>query len=468
MRIPFLVASYLLAVRMLAIEPSFPPVPMAGDAAAVGAGLQRSLGMMVSSTPERRHTVRVLFYGQSITEGAWWQDVATHLRTTFPHADLIIENRAIGGHSSDRLVKTAEADLYPFQPDLVLFHVYGSHIDYESIIRRIRERTVADILITTDHPTRPDDLTEETDPAKLAPARWHAWFNRAFLPEIARKYGAELVDVRGRWTVYLKTHGLAPDKLLSDAVHPNAHGNFALAAIVRDHLRPALVRTPSKPDERTRDWRIGRDVTWDGDRLRIEFDGARIDALWSGDSAGGIEVQIDGRPPTQHSGLYGFERTSTYPGSNWPALLRVQPGTNPLVVEQWTATFEEASSDLKTFRFSVVGSVTGPDGEGVATNRFVSRSGRIVIEPGDWNLAYGQSVFKRQMPVPIRVTWRSVCRGLDRVTPKASAGSGLESSVMLAQGLANGRHILELRATDASARQALAGLRAYRPPLRPE
>jgi RNA:NAD 2'-phosphotransferase (TPT1/KptA family) len=60
------------------------------------------------------------FYGQSITEQGWWKIVSEDLKTRFPNANLIIENRAIGGHSSQLLVKTAEADLYPFQPDLVI------------------------------------------------------------------------------------------------------------------------------------------------------------------------------------------------------------------------------------------------------------------------------------------------------------------------------------------------------------
>ena len=69
-----------------------------------------------------------------------------YLRSTYSNANLIVENRAIGGHSSQLLVKTAEADLYPFQPDLLIFHVYGSHVEYENLIRRVRERTCADIL----------------------------------------------------------------------------------------------------------------------------------------------------------------------------------------------------------------------------------------------------------------------------------------------------------------------------------
>ena len=59
----------------------------------------------------------------------------------------------LGGFASQLLVKTAETDLYPFQPDLLIFHVYGAHDKYEDIIRRTRERTTAEILLQNDHVT---------------------------------------------------------------------------------------------------------------------------------------------------------------------------------------------------------------------------------------------------------------------------------------------------------------------------
>ena len=53
---------------------------------------------LATSTPEKRNHVRILFYGQSVTRKPWWEDVAADLRERFPHADLEIENRAIGGY----------------------------------------------------------------------------------------------------------------------------------------------------------------------------------------------------------------------------------------------------------------------------------------------------------------------------------------------------------------------------------
>ena len=49
--------------------------------------------------------------------------VVEDLRRRFPHANLVVENRALGGFASQMLVKTAETDLYSFQPDLLIFHV---------------------------------------------------------------------------------------------------------------------------------------------------------------------------------------------------------------------------------------------------------------------------------------------------------------------------------------------------------
>jgi hypothetical protein len=134
-----------------AAEPSaYPPVKFP-DSSDWGRNIQRTMRLLATSTPQQRNTVRILFYGQSITEQGWAKLVEDDLRRRFPHANLIVENRALGGFASQMLVKTAETDLYPFQPDLLIFHVYGAHDSYEDIIRRTRERTTAEILMQNDH-----------------------------------------------------------------------------------------------------------------------------------------------------------------------------------------------------------------------------------------------------------------------------------------------------------------------------
>ena len=53
-----------------AVEPpAYPPV-MFPDSSEWGWNIQRTMRLLATSTPEQRNTVRILFYGQSITEQA--------------------------------------------------------------------------------------------------------------------------------------------------------------------------------------------------------------------------------------------------------------------------------------------------------------------------------------------------------------------------------------------------------------
>src|SRR6187455_1641388 len=98
------------------------PAPRLPDLSKIGRNIQRTMRLLAESTAERPNTVRILFYGQSITEQAWTKLVAADLKSRFPHADLIIENWALGGFASQMLVKCVETDVVSFQPDLLVFH----------------------------------------------------------------------------------------------------------------------------------------------------------------------------------------------------------------------------------------------------------------------------------------------------------------------------------------------------------
>lgn len=404
--------------------------------------LRRSLTLLNSSTPTDRKTVRVLFYGQSITQQAWTKEVERYLRSTYTNANLIIENRAIGGHASQLLVKTAEADLYPFQPDLLIFHVYGSHIEYENIIRRVRERTCADILLQTDHITSDASLTEETDPAKLTPAKWDPWMNHVFLPSTATKYGACRADIHELWKTYLNDQHLKASDLLKDGVHLNAQGEWLMADLLKAYLAPLPLKAGYDPmnDSRVRTIAVSLPVT--GNALRLEFTGTRADLIFKEQAKKNIAVMVDGKSPSTIPDLYTFTRVSAFPASDWPVLLRVSSKA-PLVAEEWSLKIDQASADGKVCHFSLRGSVTCEDGEGVSTNRFVSKSGRVVIEPDDWNVAYSVTVFKRALPENHIATWKSILRGSDTAASPA-ASPGTESCVTVAEGLLPGHHVLEL------------------------
>lgn len=462
-----LLAGSLLALLTAADWPA--PAPPAAPVA--NGEIQRSLRLMADSTPTRRNTVRVLFYGQSITQQTWWKEVADYLRATYPHADLRIENKAIGGFAAQLLVKTAEADLYPAYPDLVIFHVYGSHIEYENIIKRLRERTTADLLIANDHPTKPEDLVEETDPAKLAPNGqvWSAFMNHKFLPETAAKYHAAYADIRAPWKAYLQANGLDPKALLKDSVHLNDQGCYLMAEL----LKPYLVRRPDAPDhpdpawrDTVRAYRVGDDVDWHHGTLTLAFEGNRVDLIAAPGArpTAPANVMIDGRRPSETAGCFAATRVKGWPQVGWPCLKRVMH-QQPWVAEDWTIRIGEHDDALKDFTFRVEGSVTGADGQGRCTETFVSPSGRVVIEPDDWMVARSREYTNVPLPDGFEITWRTYLMGADTYLAPEIADPAVEQVTTLAQGLVNGPHTLTLTA-GADGPPPLAAIRVYRPPLR--
>jgi hypothetical protein len=399
-----------------------------------------------------RRTVRILFYGQSITEQGWTKIVAERLRQRYPNVELLIENRAIGGHSSQLLCKTAEADLYPFYPDLLIFHVYGDHTRYEQIIEQVRMRTTAEILLQTDHMNADQRLDEPTDPADLGMDQWVPWFNYAFLPEVARKYHACLVDQRNAWKRYLTREKIEPSVLLTDQVHLNDRGCEVMAAIVDHYLRPIEAsERPALVAAAVADQRITvTPVDWDGERATVEGNGNRIDLVADGGATGvTLDVLIDGIKPSAHPSCYRFSRVSGYRGSNWPCLLRVQRGPTPLVIETWTMEVFDASDDYRSFKFRLHGSTTGADGEGSSDASFQSRSGRIAIEPEDWNLVYCRQVYGQPLEPGAAITFAVEPQFLDRIAlPPTDDASG-PATIALATGLENGAHRVELSGSAA-------------------
>lgn len=389
-----LIGLLVFAVGGAAFGESFPPLKI-DDVSGYGRNVQRTMRLLATSTPEHRNTVRILFYGQSITEQKWAQFVADDLRARFPNANLVIENRALAGFASQMLVKTAETDLYPFQPDLLIFHVYGAHDKYEDIIRRTRERTTAEILLQNDHVTKTEDFTEETDPAKLWPPNgkyWNAFMNHRWLPMVSKKYGAELCDQRALWKQYLKANNLEPKQLLRDTVHLNAHGEFLMAECVKAYLRWDPKLDPSPAEQWVKTLEAGKQP--------IEVEGNRVEV------SGAAIARIDGRKPSEIPELYGFTRTKANPGGKWPPIAPVG-SQKPLLLEDWT--MDVTKTGEKSFEFTVSGSKTGPDGSGKSDQRFVSNSGRVVIETDAWNVAYALSLTGvKTVPDRFTVTWSVV------------------------------------------------------------
>jgi hypothetical protein len=157
---------------------------------------------------------------------------------------------------------------------------------------------------------------------------------------------------------------------------------------------------------------------------------------------------------------------SPWPGTSWPLILRTT-AKEPLQLEDWALSFHNASEDGKTFTFDVAGSRTGPDGQGQSNLPFVSTSGRVAIEPDDWNLAYCKAVFKSPIPADLKATWTVVPHFIDEPVFPSAADPTIETAVTVAQGLSNGPHKLTLESEPGS-RPTLKSIRIYRPPMTPD
>jgi len=462
---------FLLALPLLAastyLRAHEPPADL-GDPDQLGRGIQRTMTLLAESTPENRNTVRILFYGQSITEGDWWKLVADDLRERFPHANLVIENRALGGFSSQNLIRTADSDLYPFQPDLVIFHVYGAHDDYESIIRRIRERTTSEILIQTDHiSAKAKWRDEETDPARITPKQWKSFMNYKHLPHVIRHYGCGFVDQRNLWKKHLAATGMEARELLKDGVHLNEHGCHVMAAFVNAAL---VKRDDVEIDPMNcgyvKTYRVGSDVEWEGETLRLPFEGRRVDLIGEDGAEGEATVRIDGKKPSEMPELQVFTRGRPEPGGKWPPVapilsyaLRV-PETWTLEAEKIEGAPEGDEDAHAVYRFQVSGSRTGEDGTGRSDRDFVSDSGRVVIPPSSWNVGYALRLSRQDPSEPERfsLTWESEPRFVDVWQP-APERPGVENAITVADGLDDAPHVLELE----GGRGALRAIRVYSP-----
>ncbi len=419
--------------------------------------------LMATSTPAKRNTVRILFYGQSIVGQQWHTMVGEDLKKRFPYTDFVIENRAIGGFSSQLLVRTMHYDAIPFYPDLLIFHVYGAHDKYEDIIREIRSRTTAEVIMQSDHANMwPEPKCEGNfwDEQK----DWGDKMNYFILPGIAEKYQCSWQPQRWEWVDYLKDNNLQPADLLTDSVHLNEQGRWLMAELLKRYL-------VYLPDESHGQWKdmvktyvVGKDIQWKDGTLRLEFEGNRVVALAGAGSAGKSSVLIDGRRISDHPECYAFTRPSGTPGVGWPSIKKIS-SQKPPVLESWEAVCTGFNEKQDEFAFTIKGSVTGPDGSGNAKQKFVSNSGRIVIEPEDWVFEYDKKVSNKKAPDGFKVHWNVELMGSDQYATPAADNPAKEYPTVLASNLDNGSHTLELAAKDGG-KPTIKAIVVYKPPYK--
>lgn len=442
-------------------------LPIGENETLFGSRIQRTMTLLATSTENQRNPVKILFWGQSITAQEWTAMLMEKIKTAYPYADISYENRAIGGFTAPALVRTSVHDLYPFYPDLVVFHVYGGEKtgELERIISNIRRYTTSEVLMCNHHVAQFNPL--DSDEYKKRDEEDNN--SSQFTNYIAQKYNCELVDIRAGWRDYIARNTIEPKALLLDGIHLNPQGNKLMAELVGRHFRfnPSIpspwmetVRTyeakrfldEGKDDEIVfigRPWKKFMDSAVGNSPkgvLKLLFDGNRVDIVTGSsntDSLGTARIRIDGKSPSKFSSLYEFTRPSKAFGSWMPALKRVSH-YSPLVREDWTLRITKITDDAKYFEYEVTGSVTGPDGKGNSKDVFVSKSKRVGIEPEDFMITWTQEYFKKKCPDNFEITWSVQTSFKDTYAPKRLTDRSQYDMATVAAGIENGKHVLEI------------------------
>lgn len=404
--------------------------------------IQRTMHKLAASTKERPADVKILFYGQSTVEGNWYTIIVDDLRRRFPTARIDARNTAIGGFEAPNLVKMLKSDVHSFYPDLIFIQDWGDYASLSALFRGIRANTTAEIVMWTDHvrakQTLEDALKEEDAFSQLQ-------------RRIADENDCMMIHLKRKWAKHHLDNGYPNTKYLSpDGVHMTAEADGLYTDMLKEELvvldGPAT--TPAAGTIRTFPFKSSAKRLPDGS-LEFEFSGNRVEAVACPKvptyryASSPVKVLLDGKEMSGMKDLYGTTRPSGL--ACWmPVVLRVGFDAVPLE-EEWTLTFIEGTDrGGKPVRYRVDGSVTGFDGEGVSTEDFVSKSGRVRIATKDFNAwqfdyFYTQRKMESRAALPGQwINWKVTRNFTDRIGTYLGPGERL----VLVSGCPNGRHRL--------------------------
>lgn len=454
-KILFLQLFLLAALPMVAQPWSLPELP---DTTNYGRYTSRTMHLLQSSTAEKPNTVKILVYGQSISVQDWWLEVKRNIQSRYPAANLIMENKAIGGFASQMLCKTVEMDVSTFYPDMVLLHIYGSNQLYDSVLYTIRSRTAAEVAIQTDHFTGDN--------------AWSDTMSSHFLPAMAEKYKCDLINIRDPWKKYLDVHQLKAKDLLKDEVHLNKYGEFLMAELIKP-LFEYKSKYQSDPFGLCTILIAGKDFNLHKKQLLIPFTGNRVDLVYQQNHNSVLaKVMLDDRLPSEFQGTYFMTRPYSASGKDWPwslpAMIHVGNQT-PWISEEWTCTFAEAKAPYEDFRFEISGSVTGKDGSGKASEDFVSASKRVIINKGDceaggdWHLNRSFKVMKTEVQPGDEVKWKIYSISTDLWQTENGNKMNGKGTLKLFQGVPNTNHVLKIVPLGRQKKLPIEEIKIYRP-----
>jgi hypothetical protein len=232
----------------------------------------------------------------------------------------------------------------------------------------------------------------------------------------------------------------------------NDAGDGLMAKLTLDYLVPPADGVRGPGDSRVvsvvvkpQDWKNGTyQFSSIGNQIAVECQGG-LDVP--------LSVRVNGQKPSGIQSLFYTGRTSLAFKTWFPILTYIPLGANP-VNEQWSLNLYECKS-AKQFRFRLVGSRTGYDGDGDSTQDFTSNSGKIIIPMKSWIQWYGNNT----PPENYEVKFSTIGSGVDRLE------KGTEFQI-LGNGFPAGQNTLQLIAEKPPTKPIT--VRFYRPVLSDE
>jgi len=427
--------------------------------------LTRTRSLLSSARADHHPELRIMVYGQSHSLGEWSNYLAANLQRMYPHARIVITNKAIAGFSALLLSRSVNADVIPWQPDLLLLHCMGDNlVDYHRLYTIIKTQTTADVLVHADHVQSNGQLNESLDISDVGPDTYWVLRNYHWLPELVNQYGFCWADIRTPWKEYIFENGIPYKSLLAaDGYHCNDSGFRLTANLLTEFFKPnpdvGTVDPMDTPRVRTVPTTSLGGVTGREKTLRVK--GNRVDLIYDPTTAGQAEpgqFTLDGKRPQEVESLYSFDRATPAWATPWPGILAATHAALP-VEERWTISTDSISLNTGQVFFSVEGSVTGKDGSGSNFGvPFVSNSRRLSIVPEAFmqHLAY---VLTLQVPpADWKITVDCVLRAAKTFRPRPPTEPGRESVETLYLSDKEGEHELKLISQGSS----LTGVKAIR------
>lgn len=391
------------------------PIPVM-DNYNLGYQIAKTMYLLKTSTAEKPNTVKIAVTGQSISDGnnQWVPDLMNWLKAEYPTANIIWKNFAIGGFATQLLYKRVPNDMASFYPDLVICYVYGDHYRYDDLVKSIRDTTTADIMLQTCHFTGNSD--------------WDDLYSFSLMPEIARKYNAEVCQIRDVWRDYLAENGLSPNLLLNDGTHLNASGQKFMLELMKQFF---VYRASNANTVTDGQYIQVKPQDWADGKLTIPFTGNRVEVIAGTGTQYACDVQVDNKKPSDIKESYIRSDESRGMTDTNIGIVKY----NGVPQEQdWTVEITSNTGKSK-YDYKVTGSKTGNEGNSAngvlsGTHLYLDDKSFIFDFKNDADIAPG-----------FKVTFKSILNGTDTYDGSKS---------VLASGIDNTAHTLVLTAKNTA------------------